>query len=104
MALDLAQELISALCSPAGAAAIAAAVGPTVDALLQQRLAELGQADNLGGLRELATWLGCPSSDAARKRVERDVEMAALAVVVGCQRRWRRREIEALLTKRRGGG
>jgi hypothetical protein len=62
-------------------------------------------ADCVGGLAQLATWIGAPSPEAARKRVERDGDLAALAVrTSGGHRRWRRSEVLALLAGRRGEG
>jgi hypothetical protein len=69
-----------------------------VRAALEQR-----DSDQVGGLSKLATWIGCPTADAARHRVGRDPDLAALAFNVGAQRRWRRSEVMALLAARRGG-
>lgn len=50
---------------------------------------EARDADRLGGLAELAKWIGAPSVDAARKTMERDADLAALAVrTAGGHRRW----------------
>lgn len=58
--------------------------------------------DTIGGLAHLAGWIGAPSSDACRKRVGRDPELAALAIGGGEQhRRWRKSEVMALLASRR---
>jgi hypothetical protein len=60
-------------------------------------------SDAVGGLAQLATWISAPSPEAARKRCERDPDLAALAVkTAGGHRRWRRSEVLALLASRRG--
>jgi hypothetical protein len=70
-----------------------------VRAILDER-----DADQTGGLAKLATWIGAPSSDACRKRVERDPAIAGLAIeTAGGQRRWRRSEVLALLSTRKAG-
>jgi hypothetical protein len=60
-------------------------------------------ADAVGGLAALAKWIDAPSAEAARKRCERDPDLAALAVKTsGGHRRWRRSEVLALAGRRAG--
>jgi hypothetical protein len=67
-----------------------------VGAILEQR-----DADRVGGLRELAEWIGAPTAEAARKRVERDPALAAIAIrTAGGHRRWRKSEVLGLLAQR----
>ncbi len=67
--------------------------------LLEQR--QGGAADEIGGIRELAAWLGCRTVAAAKSAVHRDPALAGLAARIGTSRRWSRRSVEALLASRR---
>ena len=58
--------------------------------------------DQVGGLAKLAEWVGAPTPEAMRKRLERDRDLNKLAIrTSGGQRRWRRSEVLGLLTSRR---
>ena len=76
-----------------------AIVRAQVGAVLESR-----DSDQIGGLRHLAVWIGAPTAEAARKRVERDPDLAALCVrTSGGHRRWRKSEVLGLVAARRGG-
>lgn len=58
--------------------------------------------DAIGGLADLAKWIGAPSGAAAAKRVDREPELAQLAIrTPGGHRRWRRSEVLGLVARRR---
>lgn len=98
MALDLASELVAALRSPDGRAALADAVGGVVDDIVKKRLAE--QAEQL---QPLAAILGC-SRKAASARLRSDARLRQLGVPQGANRPmlFRPSEVTAYL-KSRGG-
>lgn len=96
MALDLASELVEALCSPRGQAALAGAIGPVIDAIVQRRLAE--QAEQL---QPLAAVLN-KDRKAAAAQIARDPGLRALGVPSGKQLLFRPSEVAAYLKSRRG--
>ena len=98
--IDLGAELLAALRSSDGRAAIAEAVRPVLAAELRRALDER-ERDRLIGLADLAALLGSPSVGAAKMAVRRDPELAALALRVGSRRRWQRSAVLALLDARR---
>jgi hypothetical protein len=61
------------------------------------------QADGTIDCAGLAKLLGCPTPTAAKRRVDRDEELRALALTGGGGRRWtsRRSDVTALLERRR---
>ena len=74
-----------------------AVVREELEAILDAR-----DRDQVGGLAKLAEWIGAPGADAARKRLERDPELAALAIkTAGSRRRFRRSEVLGLLSFRK---
>jgi conjugal transfer/entry exclusion protein len=94
MALDLVTELVAALRSADGRAAIADAVGPAVDAILQRRLAE--QAEQL---QPLATILGIDRK-AATQRIARDAALRALGVPSGKRLVFKATDVQTYLKTR----
>jgi hypothetical protein len=59
-----------------------------------RKVLETRDTDQVGGLGALAKWIGAPTAEAARKRVERDPDLAALCVrTSGGHRRWRKSEV-----------
>lgn len=97
MALDLASELIAALRSSDGMAAVADAVRGVVADEVRRVLAEQGEQ-----LRPLNEILSC-SRPAANARLARDPGLRALGVPVGRRLLFRRSDVEAYL-KTRGRG
>lgn len=98
--IDLGAELLAALRSPDGRAALADAMRPVVAAEVRTALVEREQ-DRMVDLRGLAALLGSPSTAAAKMAVRRDPELAALALRMGSRRRWRASEVLRLLETRR---
>jgi hypothetical protein len=97
MAIDLVTEFVAALRSADGRAAIADAIAPAVDAILQKRLAE--QAERL---QPLATILG-KTRKAASAHIARDAGLRALGVPSGKRLLFRPSEVAAYLKSRRSG-
>ena len=97
MAIDLASELVAALCSPDGRATLAEAIAPAVDDIVRRRLAE--QAEQLQPLGEI---LGC-SRAAANARIARDAGLRALGIPSGRRLLYRRSDVEMYLRSRRRG-
>ncbi len=91
-ALDVAAEVVAALRSPEGRAALTEALRPVV-------AEELARATKAPALEPLATILGC-SLPAARMRELRDPELRALAVQSGRRRLYRRDQVLQLLEVR----
>lgn len=69
-----------------------------------RRALEDHQADGVIDTAGLAEILGCPSATAAKRRIDRDPELRALAITGGNGTRWtfRRSEVLALFARRRG--
>lgn len=97
MALDLTDELVRALRSADGRAAIADAITPAVDAIVAKRLAQ--QAESLQPLCDVLNI----SRKAATARLQRDLELRRLGVPSGRRLLFKASEVAALLKQRRGG-
>jgi putative intracellular protease/amidase len=98
--IDLRPEVMAALREllPEIEAAQERAAERAVRRVLEEASAD--QVIDTDGLREL---LGCPTRTAAKRRVDRDPELRALALTGGRGERWtfRRSEVLALLAARR---
>jgi len=101
MTVDLAGEVLAALRSPEGQAALAEAIRPVVAEVVREALAER-EADRLLDAPALARYLGC-SPAALRMRLHRGSALAQLALTVDGRRVWRRSDVEAML-RRAGEG
>jgi len=97
--IDLAAEVLAALRSPEGRAALVDPLRPVIAEAVRAVLDER-ERDALLGIADLAALLGC-SPAAAKARVHRDSELAGLALRVGSRRKWRRSEVLTLLESRR---
>lgn len=69
-----------------------------------ERALERARTNQVIDTAGLADLLGCPTLTAAKRRADRDPELRALALTGGGGKRWtwRRHEVEALLSRRRG--
>ena len=94
----LAAEVLSAIRSPDCEEWLAELVARASEAGARRALAEQGEP-----LEPLASILGC-SLDAARMRLRRDPELAALGALAGRRLLFRRSEVLAFLAARRRGG
>jgi hypothetical protein len=95
--IDLAAEVAEAL---ARAGLTVETIRTVVRDEVRRALAEREQ-DRLVDVKGLAQLIGAPTSAAAKQRVHRDGELAALALRVGRVRRWRTSDVLALLEARR---
>jgi hypothetical protein len=96
MALDISREFIEALRSADGRAALADAIGPVVDEIVQRRLAERAEQ-----LQPLAAILGCERK-AANSRLARDADLRNLGVLSGKRLLFRASDVESYLRTRAG--
>lgn len=97
--IDLAAELVAALRSDAGRAALADALRPVVAAAVREELSRAG--DSLLDDRAAAEHVGL-SVVAFRARVRRERDLAALALGGERFRRWRRCDLDGYMTARAG--
>ena len=98
--IDVGPEVVAALRSPGGQAAIAEAVAPVVAAEVRRAFDEAAH-DALLDSRRAAEYLGL-SRAAFKQRRRRDPSLEALALGGGRSRRWRRTDLDGWLRDRGG--
>jgi len=93
MSLDLAAEIIAALESPKGRAALEAIAEPVAARVLAALHAPSAFIDT----NALAAVLGGITARALRARLRRGSDFAAIALTVDGKKVWRRSDVEALI-------
>jgi len=95
MTFDLSAELVAALRSPAGRAALAEVVGDATGAAVRAALAER-EADRLLDGPALARYLGLTPA-ALRMRLRRGSSLGRLALDLDGRKVWRRADVDAAI-------